>query len=162
MREIQESGMRFVVDENRTFFMEESAFVGQLAGMSKCEFVTMYANGELSSVEAKTSFSNPDNASGFEQNISDIVRKFMDSLQIVNAVALRHEDILPKPMRAEKLDAVNYKFYLVIKNHQSDWLQPVSDILKSRLKTFFRLWNIPDTSIKVLNEPLARRKGLIS
>ena len=166
MRVIKESGMSFPVDELKSFHIEKSSFVNSLDGMAKCEFISLTKSPEIVFVEAKTSFSKPKNVNDYAENIQEIVRKFNDSVQIVNAILLRHKDKLDNigvPKVYEHIDrsTIGYRFYLVIKEHKDDWLIPISDDLKSKMKTIFRLWNIPDTSLKVLNEDMARRKGLI-
>ena len=163
MKEITESGMTFLVDEKKCFHIEKSIFVNSFDGMAKCEFVELREDSSLKLVEAKTSFSNPGNPNDFFKNIQDIVRKFYDSILIVNAVLLRHDSNMDIPIEYKHIDLkkAEYFFYLVIKNHQQAWLPPVSDALKQKMKPIFRLWNIPDVSVKVFNEDSARNKGLI-
>lgn len=159
---VEESGMQFEVDESKTFLMEKSVFFGQLSGMSSCEFVTLDNNSKLAMVEAKTSFSNPNNTVDFQTNVSEIVAKFHDSMEILNAILIRHKKgIVPETVENVNPKNADYLFYLVIKNHDKSWLPPVSDALKSGMKVMFKIWNIKDTSLKVLNEPMARQKGLI-
>ena len=46
--------------------------------------------------------------------------------------------------------------------HKIEWLPPLMDALKKDLKSDLRLWNISDVSVKVINEQIAKSKGLIS
>lgn len=166
MMEIIESGMAFRVDEKKTFLMEKSVFLDSINGKSKCEYITLSNEAELSIVEAKTSFSNSKNKNDFDANIQEIEKKFDDSILILNTVLLRHSEKIheigiPESFKKIDLRKVEYKLYLVIKNHQASWLASVSDDLKSKMKSIFKLWGIADSSLKVLNEDLARKVGLI-
>lgn len=162
MMVVEESGMLFEVDENKTFLIEKSGFFSQLSGMSSCEFIMLDGNSKLSMVEAKTSFSNPNNKVDFQANITEIEAKFHDSLEILNAILIRHKNgIMPQSIEAVNMKTTDYLFYLVIKNHSKSWLPPVSDALKRQMKALFKVWNIKDTSLKVMNEQMAKQRGLI-
>ena len=46
--------------------------------------------------------------------------------------------------------------------HKIEWLPPLMDALKKDLKSVLRLCNISDVYVKVINEQIAKSKGLIS
>jgi len=50
---------------------------------------------------------------------------------------------------------------LVICGHKIEWLPPLMDALKSRLRHTLKLWNISDAAVKVMNERMALDKKII-
>lgn len=166
MKEIEESGMKFSVNVANSFLIEKSDFVQGLGGMSKCEFISIN-DKEVRFVEAKTTFSNPNNNKGnFDENIREVVSKFDGSIQILHGILVRHPNErkiygIPDSMASMDQSDIRYVLYLVIKNHKDEWVLNVSNELKSKLKTICKLWRIQDSDIKVFNENFARQKGLI-
>ncbi|MGM9816164.1 MAG: hypothetical protein ACI304_03800 [Lepagella sp.] len=68
---------------------------------------------------------------------------------------------MPNALRSEPLSEAEFEFYLIINGHRDEWLPPVMDGLKQELRKKLRIWNIKDSSIKVINEKIAQAKGLI-
>ncbi len=67
----------------------------------------------------------------------------------------------PENLKNISLANIEIKFYLVIKNFQKEWLQPINDQLKQDMKLFLKNWNIKEVGIKVMNDIQAKDKGLI-
>ncbi len=67
----------------------------------------------------------------------------------------------PENLKNIPLANIEIKFYLVIKNFQKEWLQPINDQLKQDMKLFLKNWNIKEVGIKVMNDIQAKDKGLI-
>ena len=159
---VRESGMEFPVDDTKTFFIEESSFVDKLSGFQRCEYLTLVNNSRVNMVEAKTSFAKPNNKQDFEEDIQEIVDKYRDSLQIFNALLLRHpSESLAAPLTGINLRNVEYVLVFVIKSLPKEGLPPIMNALKSRMKSVLKLWNIPDSSVKVFNEDKARLCNVI-
>ena len=73
-----------------------------------------------------------------------------------NATILRHEgENMPVHVKNVDLSEAHYSFILVIYGHKIEWLPPLMDALKSRLRHTLKLWNIPDVAVKVMNERMA-------
>lgn len=51
---------------------------------------------------------------------------------------------------------------LVIKGHQKEWLKPLNDKLTAVLRPLVKIWKLSPTAVTVLNDDLARRRGLIA
>lgn len=159
---VQESGMDFPLDDTKTFFIEKSTFVNKLKGFQLCEYVTLDNNSKVIMVEAKTSFAKPTNKQDFEEDIQEIVDKYSDSLQIFNALLLRHPlESSVAQMTGVNLRNANYLLVFVVKSLPLNGLPPIIDALKSRMKSVLKLWNISDSFVKVFNEDKARAFGII-
>lgn len=162
MTGVQESGMTFPVEDTKTFFIEQSPFVSSLSGLQKCEFATITNGAKIQLVEAKTSFSKPDNSVDFEKNVGEIVGKYKDSLSVINAMLLRHPaESSIAPLKGINQRTTEYEFALVIKTLPVQGLPPVMDALKSKMKPYLKLWNVEDKAVRVFNESTARKFGLI-
>ena len=79
-----------------------------------------------------------------------------------NAVMLRHGDQnLPKNVKDIELMNVGYSFILVIYGHKLEWLPPLMDALKHRMRHTLKLWNISDVKVKVMNDEMALANHII-
>ncbi|MCF0206810.1 MAG: hypothetical protein HUK15_05220 [Bacteroidales bacterium] len=165
---IQESGMTFLVDSEALYHIEKTIFYTNLPdGIKRPEFLMLQCDGVLAFVEAKTSLPNPKiNGIRFNDSCSEICDKFNNALLLFNSTHLKRKgddayNELKYKFKKIGLSNATYRFYLVIKNSQKDWLPPVSDKLKQKMQNLLICWGIEDTAIKVLNEEMARNKGLI-
>lgn len=117
--------------------------------------------GELVFLEAKKGAPNPDNGNGeeFDAFIDDIAGKYRDSFGLWLTLALgRRIDAVSEVIQNCDLKTENFKFILVIKTHEEEWLLPVMDILNKKMQADRKIWNC---DIAVLNEETAKKKGLI-
>lgn len=161
MTDFVESGMKFSFPEEELYHIEKSQLLGQV-GLKTCECVVARDGGILL-IEAKSSSPNKDNKEDFDSFIAEIKEKFAHSLLFYNAVRLRHQDeVQAENLLKLKLEDVDYKFFLIIKGHQENWLPPIMEALKVKMKHLLRLYNVLDTSVKVINENIAQNLGLIS
>lgn len=67
----------------------------------------------------------------------------------------------PVHLKNVDLSEAHYSFILVIYGHKTEWLPPLMDALKSRLRHTLKLWNISDVAVKVMNEQMALDKKII-
>lgn len=102
------------------------------------------------------------NKEDFDKFICDIMSKFRDTLTFYNAVLLRHDEE-PVGTELKKINPkeADYQMLLIIHGHKEEWLPPVMDALKSEVRHLLKLWNIKDTSVKVINETIAKDWGVI-
>ena len=151
--------MTFQVETDNTFEIETSAFVSQLRGYSKVEFVCyLTANNqqELRFVEAKTTLDNK------SKEIGAIAEKFKQSLEVVYALRLRHNsEGLPNIYKSINLSEVAIRFYIVVKDIKKENAPHLCNAIKSQLSSCCRCWNIEEKGIKVFNEQTARQHHLI-
>lgn len=164
--QITESGMTFRFPTDNFCHIEQSKVYRQIEGFSVCECVVLTGRKELSLIEAKSSAPNPNGEKGierFNEFLREIKDKFRDTLSVYHATLLRHggEDI-PQKLRGIPLSEVDYKLYLIINGHKVEWLPPLSNALKSEMRSLLHLWRINDANLKVMNEVEAKRKGLIA
>ncbi len=162
---INESGMSFHIEDKNTYQIEKSRFVTSLNGYHKVDFVTLSPDKRfIVLVEAKQSLAQ-NNSTELNHNLDEIMKKFHDTIEIINAINIRHNDRLEDELgglASCNFSRVDYACYLVVKNRTDDSLPHLSDMLKSKLTPFFKCWNIHDRCIKVFNEEKARKKGIIA
>lgn len=171
MMEIEESGMSFLTDEGNSYYVETSEIFNKIKakGVKICEYVELKGN-KIIFVEAKTSAPNPqsnaaDGNEKFENYIQSICAKFVNAATILVAgVFKRRVDIrsdIPKTYTASKLQQWEYRCLLVIKGHRREWLPPVQDALNREFSRnpFWNIWS--NFSVQVINEEIARNRGII-
>ena len=170
---IEESGMIFNADDqdSKVYHIEKSKLYEKIIdGVKVCEFLLLDGD-KCKIIEAKKSAPNPNNKEdGNEKNyevfIDDINAKFINSFSMFIANKIKRHNIekydeMSELFKKSKLSKLDFSFILIIKGSQTEWLSPVSDSLKNKMRGFIRSWNINDINIKVLNEELARQKNLI-
>lgn len=113
-------------------------------------------------IEAKSSTPRPQTVDIFDKFIGEITDKFAHSLMFYNVAILRHDgEEMPKNVKNVNLCKAHYSFVLVIYGHKIEWLPPLMDALRSRLRHTLKLWNIPDVAVKVMNERMALDNKII-
>ena len=167
IEELVESGMTFVLDKNLSYRIEKSDNVSKLNNVKIVEFVRL-SGDHIEFIEAKTSAPNPENPESRDDVqvfISEIREKFQNSISLLNAAMIKRRkeifDELPVSMQKYNWAKANYKLYLIIKNHEENWLVQISEILKKEVKPFLKCWNIPELSFKVINENIAKELNII-
>ena len=159
---IVESGMEFTFPSDRLYHIERSPKFSSITGRKTCECIVMH-NDKIVFIEAKKSSPRKEDPVRFDEFIRDLSMKFVDSFDFYCSVLVdRHKDeTMPKALRSEPLSETEFEFYLIINGHRPEWLPPVMDGLKQELRKKLRIWNIKDSSVKVINEKIAQAKGLI-
>jgi hypothetical protein len=103
---------------------------------------------------------HPHSQERFDPYINEVVTKFIHSVTLLLAVRHhRHDVALVESLRHDLL--AKPVLTLVIKNHDIAWLPPVQHQLRKVMRPYLRLWNLHDECVEVLNEAMAKRKGLI-
>lgn len=160
---IEESGMTFGPFVESSFYrIEESRFLPE--NVKPVEFIWCSPKGSLCFVEAKSSFSRPENVKNFKRNIQDICSKFIDSLTVMLATKLGRQPGMQQELPAdiENLDWANtkVKFILVLPNFQTSWLIPIKEKLEIEMKHIRKAFGFRQTEIDVLNPSLASKLKL--
>ena len=170
---IEESGMRFKVDDARSFYIEKSNFyINFQEGLKIVEFISLdEVNETCELIEAKQSSPKPDKGNvekgeKFNVFINDINEKFVNGFNLYMANRLgRHRQgnlkEMPEILQTTDTSSLKFKFVLVINGHKLDWLSPISDKLKIKMHPFIKAWNIKDQHIKIMNDTIARETGYI-
>ncbi len=162
---VEESGVRFGPFAPENFFhMEKSDAYRKLGpGFSTVEFLIVDSRRKFVFVEAKSSAPNPETgeASGFDEFIEEIAVKFQDSYQLflASVSGRRPSRKIGENVRRFEAASSGIRFVLVIPGHRLEWLPPLSDALKRRLRKTIRMWNI---DVAVINGELAREYRLIA
>ena len=77
----------------------------------------------------------------------------------MSAVLGRHQEYkMPGHIGAVDKSKVLYKFVLVIKEHQSEWLLPLKDALEKKILYHRKIWK---SSVVLMNEELAKKHHLV-
>lgn len=166
---IEESGMSFQLPDDSTYLIESSQlYISLMDNLKIAEFIVFFdfENEVCQIIEAKSSSPQPGNIENFESFINDICEKFINSFNLLLANRFKrhgnnkHKE-MPVKFQSFNFTSTGYKFVLIINNHLSEWLPPLNDSLKIKLKQFVKAFNIPDSNIKVLNDKLAREIGYL-
>lgn len=161
---IRESGMAFgPYDERDIFEIEKSGLIRSIQpGVKSAEFV-LIKNGYLWIVEVKSSSPKPGNQEKFDSFIEEIHEKFANTFLVVNAAKIgRHNaSEFPSSFGSMDIKKAQYKFFLVIKGHRTEWLPPLQDALQMVMNRLVKACNIAMPAVFVMNDTLAREKGLI-
>ncbi len=121
-------------------------------------------------VEAKSSSPNPasplpDAAKSFAAFIEEVRDKLTNALVLgVSACLGRHPSAaaeLPAGFQTLQLGSVSFRLILVISGHQKQWLPPLQEALTKALRLTCQTWALGSQSVVVLNDSLARQRGLI-
>lgn len=162
MATFKESGMTFTFEDDSWYHVEHSPLHSQTEGFMTCECIVKL-HDKVTLIEAKSSTPRPENAKKFDTFISGITKKFSDTIAFYHAAMLRHDDEpIGEELKSANLKDVDYQLLLIIHGHKPEWLPPVMDALKSELRHILKLWRIKDINVKVLNETIAKDKGIIT
>lgn len=152
------------MDEEQLCHLEEIPQYKQMGeGVKMAEFAYSKSKVQrLVVLEAKTSFANPcsGNSQDFSTDIGDVVDKFTNAFDLLGRMALCKD--LPSGFHKIDYRQIEYRFILVIKGHEKDWLHPVKDALEQKLSHVARVARLCQFSVCVLNEEMAARWGMLS
>lgn len=169
---IIESGMRFgPFAQGTCLYVEKSrCYEAIQQDVQMAEFLLLRALPDkipvIWIVEAKSSSPRPGTAPNFDQFIDDIRAKLTNGFLLGASMLLRRHDEaadeLPEGFKGLDLRTLDFRFVLVIKGHKDEWLMPLASALSLALKPVIKAWAIDPHSVIVLNDEMARRRGLIS
>ena len=175
---IDESGMTFGPFADTHCFQIENSLLHNSAqpGVQIAEFLLIHdGRGNLPPqvwiIEAKSSTPNPGSplpgaAETFSGFIAEIRDKLLNALTLGVAACIgRHANagqVLPQAFTALPLDRTVFRLVLVINGHRAEWLPPLQDALAQALRVTSRTWELGAGSVVVMNDTLARQRGLIA
>lgn len=157
-------------DKENLFHIEDSQIYKNLgSGIKTVEFIIKRSDNCITFIEAKASCPNAANINEsnekqtkFEEFYSSVTDKFIASLYIYLAAILnRFHNIseVGNALNSNDMQGTQIEFILVIKKTDDiAWLAGPLAELKKRLLMVRKIWGI---KVKVLNEELAERDGLI-
>ncbi len=160
---ISESGLCFgEFEESNLFYVEQSNVYKSLgSGICTIEFA-LYNNGDILMIEAKSSSPKPNNQDDFDSFINETYDKFAHSIDLYFSIVLKRiedsENDMPDSFKAANYSTIKIKLLLVINGHKIEWLSPISDALKRKLKRQTQIWLL---EVVVLNHELAEKYGLL-
>lgn len=168
---IEESNTKFgPYSENDVFHIEKCQLYQQIQrGIKMGEFV-LYRTDRNNKptfwiVEAKSSSPHPENYPNFSTFISDVAEKMNSALSLLFALMLhrhsKHSEQLPSAFAAEHIPSCSVRFVLVLPQHPTPALDPITLALKKALSSTIKIWDFGQNSVAVLNKELALRHALI-
>lgn len=140
---IHESGMDFISDN--TFNIEKTSRYSDFGkGTRSVDFVRIKDNNLLF-VEAKTTFTNPnnpdiDNINRFSKSIYEMCEKFIHSLNLFSSIhiGIRKDNCFDSLNIPEE---VSLFFVLVVRDHKTGWCKPIRREIENSLPTYFKkIW----------------------
>lgn len=169
---IPESGMTFgPFLSDQCFHIEASRTYTSLGkGIKIAEFLLLRPLPKkgpmLLVVEAKSSSPRPKNSKAFDDFIAELREKLVNGFSLGWASCLGRHDAavkeLPASFKSLDLGTLRVRFVVVINGHREEWLPPLQDALAQALKCTIKTWGFSPPAVIVLNEQLAKKRGLIS
>lgn len=162
---LHESDMELYYDIDSTFLCEEYISNLNIRNLKSVEFITI-RNNKILFIEAKKTAPYPKNIdndnSDYNKYINDIYQKVKDSFTIFTSIIMRirEADICMK-FRNSDYKNVEFKLVVIIKNHDKKWCSSIKNALENNLRHFAKVWNWGPFPVVVLNEQMARDKGLV-
>ncbi|HBC21364.1 MAG TPA: hypothetical protein DC009_04620 [Porphyromonadaceae bacterium] len=179
---IKESGLVFNFPDGDCFLIEQDD-VAKKPNVKVCECVARVQGKDLYAfIEAKSSAPREKNfdrskicyggkpidaswtmQTDFDIFVNDICQKFEDSFSAYYALSAGCHGAEAKrhiPSRCKGFNNTNVRFMLIINGFKEEWCCPLNDALKKRFRHFLNAWNIPDFSVKTLNQTGARAAGI--
>ena len=169
MIEFEESGMRFIFDEKKSFHIEKSPVYRKLSSSGiksvECIVTRIYRKERnVLLIEAKQSTPNPRNYDGklaLRKFLEDVSKKNMDSLQLcyasLHGLWNTAEDLGVDLAEALRRDP-KIKCVLIVKGYETEWCQKMKELLHAHMRDWLRLWK---ADIWVLTEAQARKFKLV-
>ena len=160
---IHESGLRFACPGERTLFLEKSSVYKSLGeGIRTVEFILLNEKNAILLVEAKSSSPRPDNHEDFDVFIREITEKFTHSIDIHFSLILKRlldeKGELPDLLKSADYSTVNITLLLVINGHPIEWLAPIAEELRSKLRRHIKTWQL---KLTVINHEQAKEQGFL-
>ena len=124
--------------------------------------VIRHKDDEILLLEAKSSSPKPGNAEKFDDFIDEIYQKFCHSMDLYFSLVLKRLDDpnndMPEYFKTADYSSAKIKLLLVINGHSIEWLPPISDALREKLKRQIKTWKL---GLVVINHEQANEYGLL-
>lgn len=160
-----ESEMTFgPFDDADIFRIEKSYLLSRCRNTKTVEFIWKQKKKRLIFVEAKSSSPvvRGRNREHYEAFITEITSKFVDSFNLLMAGLMRRRagwEEIPSGMADANYSDMEFKFILIVKNHEETWLEPLRMELEKAMRGHRKVWN---STIIVMNEKIAREKHIVT
>lgn len=160
---ILESGLNFgEYTETNLFYVEKSTIYQSLGdGIRTVEFA-LYKDNVILIIESKSSSPKPNNLYDFDAFINEIYEKFFHSIDLYFAIVLGRLDDnkkdMPDNFKKADYSITKIKLLLVINGHKIEWLPPISEALRQKLRMQIKIWRL---EVAVINHELACEHGLL-
>jgi hypothetical protein len=93
----------------------------------------------------------------------EVLFKFNDTLTLLSAIYLNRHDKakqeLPENFKKLEISTLQFVLVLVVKDHPTESLDDLTAKLNKKLKPLIQIWK--PTSVAVLNEALAKKRGYV-
>jgi hypothetical protein len=161
---IKESGLDFgKYEKSDLFHMEESLIYKSIKnGIRTVEFILRHKNDGILLLEAKSSSPKPGNQEKFDDFIDDVYRKFSHSADLYFSIVLKRikdrNNEMPEYFKSADYSTVKITLLLVINGHEIEWLPPICDALRVRLRRQIKTWQL---GLVVINQKQASEYGLL-
>ncbi len=163
MIKITESGLTFgPFAESNLYHIEQSNEYRKIEqGTKIAEFIFWKeSNQKLVILEAKTTLADEAGSpAAFQEQIDAICEKFLNSLDLYLSSALKKQ--LHPHFETIDYRIVEFRFILVISQHDLDGIRHVNDALSRSLTKALRLRKIWSSSICTINGHQAHTRGLL-
>jgi len=161
---IEESGMVFDVPDDVCFRIEKSAVYNSIQNRVQIAEFLWYRKNVILCVEAKPSTPHPATQPRFDEFLLEIKDKLLNAFSLYIAMRLnRHpaRSELPDTFETLDLSVVNIQFVLIVNGYKKDWLPLLRESLFNTLYPTIKVWNFGSNPLIVLNDVMARDRGLI-
>lgn len=166
---INESGMTFgPIPEQNLLPLETCKVYRRIQhGLPIAEFSYLKTGSKerFITIETKSSSPKSDNEPNFSKYIKEISSKLTNGFQLAHSLLLGRFGSAETPtsnaLKSMNLADIEHRLVLVIHGHEKSWLPPVQDALRQELKSIEKIWSLGPNSILVINDVVARDKGLI-
>ncbi len=186
MMTLRESGLIFEFEESNCYCIEDDPLVHKTSNIMACECVSIIG-GRHYFIEAKKSAPQGPNGDtkkvtlegnplpsnwkvidNYRNYLREISKKFIDSFSLLKAIMeKRHGEERQKGIHLPEktLDLSKLRFVLVLNLPENPGISidkqrmvTLQDALKNEMRPFLSIWNIPDTSVKVVLPSDAKQK----
>lgn len=162
--EISESGMLFGDYRPEQLFRIENSDLHMhiKPNVKTVEFILLRNEKDLLFVEAKSSSPKAETDLGeYQKFLNKIIEKFICSFNMLCAWRfgrLEDTDEIGSDIKGVNFKDAKFVFILVINGHKKEWLLPLQDELKQKMRNHRAIWN---SQVVVMNEEIARERHLV-
>jgi len=147
--------------ENLFHIEKSSVYKSVGTNFSTIEFILHHRN-DILMVEAKSSSPKPGNKENFDNFIDEVYKKFTHSMELFFSLVLKRSndpnDDMPKYFKSADYSTIIINMVLVINGHKMEWLAPIADALREKLKRHIKVWKL---GMIVINHEQAKDYGLL-
>lgn len=162
--QISESGMNFGDYKPEHVFKIENSHLHTSVGfgVKSVEFVLLRGSDKIFYVEAKSSSPRSETSWGrYQEFLDEITEKFVHSFDMLCAWRfgrLNDGGEISDDLRSVVCADAKFVFILVIHGHKREWLLPLQDELRKKLRYHYSIWK---STVIVMNEEIAKGYHLV-